>query len=282
MLCLQGRIALSSFTAFAVLALYQVKIITGDYWSYKYSAVVCISAVLCVFVLPYADTIKRAAVLGSLFGGSLFLSNITTCPWNVFCVYFVFLTAFHFSEYMLTALYNSKSLSTDSFLLNHSTEYVAAAVTSWLEFTIESYFFPSMKCFNVLTFLGVALVIFGETVRKGAMITAGSNFNHIVQSDRKSDHMLVTHGLYKWSRHPSYVGWFYWSIGTQVLLANPLCTVAYAVASWKFFNERVKDEEMYLIHFFEQQYIDYIMEVPTRLPFINGMQDYVNLLQKDE
>ena len=51
-----------------------------------------------------------------------------------------------------------------------------------------------------------------------AMITAKANFNHVVQSDKKSNHVLVTHGLYGWSRHPSYVGWFYWSIGTQVML----------------------------------------------------------------
>jgi protein-S-isoprenylcysteine O-methyltransferase len=48
------------------------------------------------------------------------------------------------------------------------------------------------------------------------MFTAGSNFNHVVQSEKSDTHTLVTSGVYAWCRHPSYVGWFYWSIGTQV------------------------------------------------------------------
>ena len=59
---------------------------------------------------------------------------------------------------------------------------------------------------------------------------AGSNFDHIVQSNKDSGHQLVTTGVYTYLRHPSYCGWFWWSIGTQVLLCNPLCIVAYAVA----------------------------------------------------
>ena len=32
----------------------------------------------------------------------------------------------------------------------------------------------------------------------------------------KADHLLITTGIYAHMRHPSYVGWFYWSVGTQV------------------------------------------------------------------
>lgn len=61
----------------------------------------------------------------------------------------------------------------------------------------------------------------GEVLRKAAMMTAKTNFNHIVQSVREDGHQLVTHGVYALCRHPSYVGWFLWSIGTQV--RNFLC-----------------------------------------------------------
>ena len=92
MMCLKGRIALTTFTTFAVLALYQVKILFGDYWHYKYSAVACTAAVICVCVLPYTETIKRAAFLGTFFGGALVLAHLLPCPWKVFCVYVVFLS----------------------------------------------------------------------------------------------------------------------------------------------------------------------------------------------
>jgi len=48
------------------------------------------------------------------------------------------------------------------------------------------------------------------------MCTAKHNFNHVVQSEKSDNHELITHGVYNLCRHPSYVGWFYWSIGTQV------------------------------------------------------------------
>lgn len=44
---------------------------------------------------------------------------------------------------------------------------------------------------------GLALVILGDGFRKLAMITAANNFNHIVAVEKKEDHKLVTHGIYR-------------------------------------------------------------------------------------
>lgn len=41
-------------------------------------------------------------------------------------------------------------------------------------------------------------------------------------------------------RHPSYLGFFIWSIGTQVLLVNPICTVGYAIVTWRYFAQRIR------------------------------------------
>ena len=76
--------------------------------------------------------------------------------------------------------------------------------------------------------------------------------------------------MYGWFRHPSYVGWFYWSVGTQILLCNPVCLVGYTLASWKFFSVRTYNEEQYLIEFFKQEYVDYKKRVWSGLPFIRG------------
>lgn len=64
------------------------------------------------------------------------------------------------------------------------------------------------------------MVLCGDSLRKAAMLTAGSNFNHIVQNEKAHSHVLVTSGVYALFRHPSYVGWFYWSTGTQVRAAS--------------------------------------------------------------
>lgn len=42
------------------------------------------------------------------------------------------------------------------------------------------------------------------------------------------------------TRHPSYFGFFYWAMGTQIALANPVSTLVFAIVLWRFFNRRIK------------------------------------------
>jgi protein-S-isoprenylcysteine O-methyltransferase len=126
-----------------------------------------------------------------------------------------------------------------------------------------------------ISIFGAVLTVGGEWLRKQSMFTASSNFNHYVQFQRKDGHVLVQHGVYRIFRHPSYVGWFSWSLGTQIILCNPLCLVAYAIVSWKFFNERIYEEEIALLNFFGEDYLDYQRRVPTGLPFIYGYRQTV-------
>ncbi|XP_038189763.1 protein-S-isoprenylcysteine O-methyltransferase isoform X1 [Arvicola amphibius] len=213
----------------------------------------------------------RACFLGFVFGCGVLLS-FSQSSWNHFGWYVCSLSLFHYSEYLVTAVNNPKSLSLDSFLLNHSLEYTVAALSSWIEFTLENIFWPELKQITWLSTTGLLMVVFGECLRKAAMFTAGSNFNHVVQSEKSDTHTLVTSGVYAWFRHPSYVGWFYWSIGTQVMLCNPICGVVYALTVWRFFRDRTEEEEISLIHFFGEEYLEYKKRVPTGLPFIKGVK----------
>nr|XP_060614687.1 protein-S-isoprenylcysteine O-methyltransferase [Anolis sagrei ordinatus] len=211
----------------------------------------------------------RACFLGFAFGCGLLLS-FGQSTWKHFGWYMCSLSLFHYSEYLVTAVNNPRSLSLDSFLLNHSFEYNMAAISSWVEFTVEKFMFPGMKQLTWLSSAGLLMVVFGDLLRKAAMLTAGSNFNHIVQNEKSDTHRLVTRGVYAWFRHPSYVGWFYWSIGTQILLCNPFCAVGYTLVSWRFFRERIEEEELTLVHFFGEEYLAYKRRVPSGLPFIRG------------
>uniref|UniRef100_UPI0035900A01 protein-S-isoprenylcysteine O-methyltransferase n=1 Tax=Myxine glutinosa TaxID=7769 RepID=UPI0035900A01 len=211
----------------------------------------------------------RACFLGFVCGCGLILSS-SISSWRYFGWYLCSLSFFHYSEYLVTAITNPRNLTLDSFLLNHSSEYKLAAISSWLEFSLESLFFPVLKENQWISILGLFLAVSGEVLRKAAMLTAGSNFTHVVASERASGHVLVTRGVYSVFRHPSYVGWFYWSVGTQAILCNPLCLVGYAIVSWQFFRDRIEDEEITLISFFGDQYLDYKARVYSGLPFIHG------------
>jgi len=59
------------------------------------------------------------------------------------------------------------------------------------------------------------------------------------------------------------------------MIANPVCCVIYALAAWKFFSDRIKEEEITLINFFGEQYVSYQKEVGTGIPFISGFRVYL-------
>jgi protein-S-isoprenylcysteine O-methyltransferase len=200
-----------------------------------------------------------------LFTTSFMSGNYYIFQWSF---YIMALVAFHLLEFFLTALYNPRTCTADSFLVNHSRAYTIAALASWFEFWFETYCFPSLKgnLWNIC--IGGFMVVFGQCCRTLAMHTCGVHFHHIVQVQRSKTHQLVTDGLYSIFRHPSYFGWFWFSIGTQILLGNPICIVAYALASWQFFKDRIPFEEMALENMYGKKYEDYKKKTIIGIPFI--------------
>jgi protein-S-isoprenylcysteine O-methyltransferase len=191
------------------------------------------------------------------------------------CCYMTLLCMFHLGEYFITALNQDDDLSDNSFVVNHSTSYTLAALASWFEYWIEtilySYgYYPYCKSITSYWLVGVFFMITGNAIRCYGMMTCGHNFSHQVMTERKNDHQLITTGIYSILRHPSYFGWFYWSIGSQILLMNPICTIVYTGMSWNFFYHRIKYEENYLIKFYGQKYKEYIKKTYIGIPFIQS------------
>ncbi|XP_045426508.1 protein-S-isoprenylcysteine O-methyltransferase isoform X2 [Pipistrellus kuhlii] len=96
---------------------------------------------LLLYRPPRYQIAVRACFLGFVFGCGVLLS-FSQSSWDHFGWYMCSLSLFHYSEYLVTAVNNPKSLSLDSFLLNHSLEYTVAALSSWVEFTLENLLWP--------------------------------------------------------------------------------------------------------------------------------------------
>ncbi|EYU31280.1 hypothetical protein ABFS82_12G115700 [Erythranthe guttata] len=174
---------------------------------------------------------------------------------------------FHCSEYILAiSVHGKNSVNLKSLLI--SQKYVFAMVCSLIEYLIEIYFFPEIKEHWLLSNTGLALVVVGEIIRKLAIITAGRSFTHLIKRFHEEHHVLVTNGVYKYIRHPSYCGFFVWSVGTQVMLCNPVSAVAFAVVVWNFFRTRIPYEEFYLRQFFGSEYEEYARQAASGIPFI--------------
>ncbi|KAI4497457.1 hypothetical protein M0802_007468 [Mischocyttarus mexicanus] len=281
MLCREGKLSLFYFCAAFVVALLPefVLWLELDNDSIYLKSIFYLHFVqysFCNFFLSFFyngfeyQVVLRSTFLGYFVGIGITICSFASPSWQMFGAYMALLAIFHYSEFLSIAWASPSTLSIDSFVLNHSIAYAIAAFSSWAEYVIERHFYPEMKMASFVSYFGLTLCILGELLRKTAIFTAKHNFNHIVQSEKKQDHVLVTHGIYGIFRHPSYVGWFYWAIGTQLVLQNPITTLGYIISSWKFFHDRILIEELMLQNFFGNAYIEYQNKVSTGLPFITG------------
>lgn len=209
------------------------------------------------------------------------------------------LSLFHFLEFWTTARYNTHNAKVSSYLLtSNGHAYLIAHLAAMFEIGITSLWFPSLQdaYSNIYTIaFGMAVVATGQIIRSIAMMQAGVSFNHIPAKSKKTDHVLVTKGLYSYLRHPSYFGYFFFAVGTQVVVGNKICGIGYAIVLWFFFKDRINcecfpslpfdcflrlggwcdclltlsiDEEQDLIKFFGDDYRVYRKRVGTGIPFI--------------
>ncbi|KAM7202321.1 Isoprenylcysteine carboxyl methyltransferase family domain containing protein [Naviculisporaceae sp. PSN 640] len=184
------------------------------------------------------------------------------------------LSLFHFLEFFTTAAYNTREANISSFLLTANwPSYAIAHSFASAECLLTNLLWPSRSWAPFhsgafITFLGLILVVVGQVVRSAAMIQAGPSFNHQVQHQKGDGHVLVTSGIYSVLRHPSYFGFFWWALGTQIVMGNVLSFVLYAAILWKFFSSRIRHEEEFLVRFFGDEYVRYRERVGVLIPFV--------------
>lgn len=180
--------------------------------------------------------------------------------------YLCAMATFHLLEFFITAIFNPSVTSSESYLVNQSKAYTAAFLIAFCEFWIRFICFPATWTRPCI--LGSLVVALAQIIRSWAMITCGESFNHLIQTSKKDNHVLITHGVYKYFRHPSYVGFFYWSIGTQLVLNNWCTMIVFTGASMMFFRRRIPYEEESLIHHFPNEYAEYAKSTWVGIPFI--------------
>lgn len=221
---------------------------------------------------PYRIALT-AFLLGSVMG--LFIGLIKFVHLKAFDFYMAALALFHFLEYYTTAKYNPSQATEDSFLLSNGIEYLLCHLFAVAECLLEYILFPdwktdvNSKSHFMIVSLGYAFIVIGQIARTMAMRTAGQSFSHTVRTSRHEGHVLVKNGIYKWIRHPSYFGFFWWAVGTQMIMLNPLSFGIFAIILGKFFHQRIKFEEIHLIRFFGNDYYEYKKSVPVLIPFIS-------------
>eukprot|EP00933_Yihiella_yeosuensis_P080979 TRINITY_DN9450_c2_g1_i1.p1 TRINITY_DN9450_c2_g1~~TRINITY_DN9450_c2_g1_i1.p1 ORF type:complete len:295 (+),score=37.90 TRINITY_DN9450_c2_g1_i1:46-885(+) len=230
---------------------------------------------LVCFVLAIFNGFGLASTCSILLGGVDSDDRVTLLRLPLFLV---FVTLFHAAEFSFAVLFHSKDAVFRAFLLAPvpAGGYSIAMVSAIAEFWIRKVFAGGLLNFSqtiagALLLLGAVLSFLGWALRTAALFTAQSNFTHLVALRKERSHVLVTEGVYRICRHPGYLGWFVWSVSTQIVLGNTICLIAYGFVSWNFFAGRIPHEEDTLVNFFGDQYLVYARQVPCGIPCISDL-----------
>ncbi|UCC97857.1 MAG: isoprenylcysteine carboxylmethyltransferase family protein [Phycisphaerales bacterium] len=92
----------------------------------------------------------------------------------------------------------------------------------------------------------------------------GANWSAILQI--RPEHSLVTHGIYRYIRHPMYAAHLLWAIAQALLLGNWLAGWAFMVTFVPLYLLRVPREEEMMLEQFGQAYRDYMSRTGRMIP----------------
>lgn len=111
---------------------------------------------------------------------------------------------------------------------------------------------------------GIILIICGLILRWASIFSLRKFFT--VQVTIKQDHELIKSGLYKYVRHPAYLGSLLSFLGLGFALVNWISLLIIFLPVLFAFINRISVEEKVLINNFGEQYQDYIKDTKKLVP----------------
>ena len=120
--------------------------------------------------------------------------------------------------------------------------------THWLSFA--DYRIPAP-----LGVVGIVIFVIGLWLLWRSHVDLARNFSPSLFINRQ--HTLVTHGVYRYIRHPMYLSFWFWAIGQALLISNWLAGPLGIIAFCAIYIFRVNHEEQQLVKHFGDAYRDY-------------------------
>jgi protein-S-isoprenylcysteine O-methyltransferase Ste14 len=131
--------------------------------------------------------------------------------------------------------------------------------TPWLDFA--GYDLPTwLGWIGTLVFAGAIILLWRSHV------DLGRNWSPTLQI--RPEHTLITHGVYRYVRHPMYIAHLLWAIAQGLLLANWLAGWIFLVTSLPLYLYRIPKEEQLMLDQFGDEYCQYSNRTGGMIPRI--------------
>jgi protein-S-isoprenylcysteine O-methyltransferase Ste14 len=129
---------------------------------------------------------------------------------------------------------------------------------------LRAFLRPDMPFSPHLLLLSLILLVAGLVVRIAAILTLGRSFTANVAT--RATQTIVRHGLYRFVRHPSYLGMEIIFLAIGIHARNWMCLAVCFIPTTAAVLWRIHVEEMALRSFFGAQYDEYSRTTKKLIP----------------
>ena len=131
------------------------------------------------------------------------------------------------------------------------------SATSWLDF--GNYSLPVWAGWLGVVLIGLALLVFWR-----AHADLGLNWSPSLEI--RTEHKLITNGIFGYIRHPMYASQWIWVIAQPLLIQNWVAGFLNLLVFIPFYILRVRAEEQLMIDTFGDEYREYMKKTGAVFP----------------
>jgi protein-S-isoprenylcysteine O-methyltransferase Ste14 len=143
---------------------------------------------------------------------------------------------------------------------------ISISIGYWLSFIIGATKTGRIYHWNTFFLAGFILIIIGLIIRVTSIMALKQQFTYTVT--KIEDHELIEKGLYKYLRHPGYLGQLIIFTGIATTLSNWLSILFMIVPVLLGYIYRMHVEEKFMIEQIGQKYTDYQKRTKRLIPMI--------------
>jgi protein-S-isoprenylcysteine O-methyltransferase Ste14 len=119
---------------------------------------------------------------------------------------------------------------------------------------------------NTFFAIGMALAVVGFVIRIHSILTLKQYFTYSVA--KVENHKIIETGLYKFIRHPGYLGQFVIFIGISISISNWLSILLMLIPVTLGYLHRIKVEERFMLEQLGADYLKYQERTKRLIPMI--------------
>ena len=172
-----------------------------------------------------------------------------------------------FFEVVMNLRQRSKSkLTTSSDKCSLWLLYSLITVGYALSFSMGATKIGRIYYWNTFFTIGMALIVIGLIIRIHSILTLKQYFTYSVAKVEK--HKIIETGLYKFIRHPGYLGQLIIFIGISTSISNWLSILVMMIPVTLGYLYRIKVEERFMLEQLGEDYLNYQERTKRLIPMI--------------